>query len=182
MTRSEEQVAMMESGHTLSTCFADWAGYSQRLVTIIAPLSAEQLALRVAPNHWTIGMVTQHLIANRVWWFHGWMGEGSPDLLAIAHWDPQYDAEQSPREADELAVGLEVTWRMIEDALSRWTPADLGQRFPPAAFLDAEEQRMMGERTRQWIVWHVLEHEIHHGGELSLALGTHGLDGVYGTM
>jgi hypothetical protein len=25
----------------------------------------------------------------------------------------------------------------------------------------------------------VMEHEIHHGGELSLALGTHGLDDFY---
>ncbi len=30
------------------------------------------------------------------------------------------------------------------------------------------------------IAWHVLEHEIHHGGELSLALGGLGLPGVYG--
>jgi len=32
--------------------------------------------------------------------------------------------------------------------------------------------------TREWIVWHVLEHEIHHGGELSLALGGYGLQGI----
>ncbi len=30
--------------------------------------------------------------------------------------------------------------------------------------------------TRQWIVCHVMEYEIHHGGELSLALGTYGVD------
>ncbi len=33
--------------------------------------------------------------------------------------------------------------------------------------------------TRQWIVWHVMEHEIYHGGELSLALGTYGVDSFY---
>jgi len=42
------------------------------------------------------------------------------------------------------------------------------------------EQRIFGERTRQWIIWHVLEHEIHHGGELSLALGNYELEGIYG--
>jgi uncharacterized damage-inducible protein DinB len=25
------------------------------------------------------------------------------------------------------------------------------------------------------VLWHVLEHDLHHGGELSLALGMHGL-------
>ena len=35
-----------------------------------------------------------------------------------------------------------------------------------------------GERyadSRQWIIWHLIEHELHHGGELSLTLGVHGL-------
>jgi uncharacterized damage-inducible protein DinB len=38
------------------------------------------------------------------------------------------------------------------------------------------------ERTVQWILWHVHEHEIHHGGELSLALGGLGVQGVYDDM
>jgi hypothetical protein len=34
----------------------------------------------------------------------------------------------------------------------------------------------------EWIIWHVLEHEILHAGELSLALGSYGLPGFYGAM
>ncbi len=171
---------MTEQVLSLATFYTGWDVYQQSLAKIIAPLSPEQLALRAAPHHWSIGTVAQHIVANRVWWFQGWMGEGSTDLTAIAHWDPQYDAEQPPREAAELVAGLESTWHMIADALARWTPADLGHLFPPAAFLSEEEQRMFGERTRQWIIWHMLEHEIHHGGELSSALGASGLRGIYG--
>jgi uncharacterized damage-inducible protein DinB len=29
--------------------------------------------------------------------------------------------------------------------------------------------------SRAWVVWHVMEHDLHHGGELSLTLGLHGL-------
>jgi len=29
-----------------------------------------------------------------------------------------------------------------------------------------------------WIIWHVLEHEIHHRGELSLILGLLGREGL----
>ena len=32
--------------------------------------------------------------------------------------------------------------------------------------------------TLRWIIWHVLEHEIHHRGELSLALGLLGREGL----
>ncbi len=171
---------MTEQTLPLITCYKGWETYQQSLVEIIAPLSSEQLALPVAPHHWSIGMVAQHMVADRVWWFQVWMGEGSPDLAPIAHWDPADEEEQPELEAAELVAGLESTWGMIADALARWTPADLGHVFPSPPSLSEEEQKVFGERTRQWIIWHVLEHEIHHGGELSLALGGYGLEGIYG--
>jgi uncharacterized damage-inducible protein DinB len=170
---------MTESTLPLMTFYQGWAGYQQGLTNIIAPLTPEQLALPAAPEHWTLGMIAQHMVANRVWWFQVWMGEGSPDLAPIAHWDPADDVEQSPLNATELVAGLEATWQMIAEALARWTPADLAQIFPPPAALRPEDRPFFPPRTRQWIIWHVLEHEIHHGGELSLALGTNGLATIY---
>jgi uncharacterized damage-inducible protein DinB len=35
-----------------------------------------------------------------------------------------------------------------------------------------------GQASLGWIIWHVLEHEIHHRGELSLILGLLGKDGL----
>jgi uncharacterized damage-inducible protein DinB len=32
--------------------------------------------------------------------------------------------------------------------------------------------------TRQWVVWHLIEHDLHHGGEISLILGSNGLTGL----
>jgi len=178
--RSKEQIHMTEQTLPLITFYQGWQTYQHSLVETIAPLSSEQLALPVAPHHWKMGMVAQHMVANRVWWFQLWMGEGSPDLAPIAHWDPADEEEQPALEAAELVAGLKSTWGMITEALARWTPADLGHVFSPPASLSEEEKSIFGELTRQWIIWHVLEHEIHHGGELSLALGGLGLPGVYG--
>ncbi len=171
---------MTEQTLPLLTFYAGWETYQQSLVKMIAPLSPAQLALPASSHHWTIGMVAQHMIANRVWWFQVWMGEGSPDLAPIAHWDPADEEEQPALDASELVAGLESTWQMIAEALARWTPADLGHVFPPPAALREEERANFRPCTRQWIIWHVLEHEIHHGGELSLALGGYGLAGIYG--
>ncbi len=45
--------------------------------------------------------------------------------------------------------------------------------------LDETYQTTHGETFRlEWIIWHVLEHEIHHRGELSLALGMLGREGL----
>ena len=67
--------------------------------------------------------------------------------------------------------GLNGTWDMIADALARWTPPDLEQIFSAPDALSDEEKRAFGETTRQWMIWHVHEHEIHHGGQISLVLG-----------
>ena len=164
----------------LSTFYQGWESYQHRLVSMIAPLSPEQLALPAAAHHWPIGMVVQHMLADRVWWFQLWMGQGSPELAPILRWDAGAGMEAPLHEADELVGALEATWSMISGALARWTAADLGHVFSPPAALSEAERIAFGELTRQWIIWHVLEHEIHHGGELSVALGGYGLAGIYG--
>ena len=166
----------------LSTFYSGWGSFQKNLVRMIAPLSREQLALPAGAHHWSVGTVLQHLAANRVWWFQLWMGEGSPDLAPIAHWDPADPVEQAPLDTPELVAGLEASWQMIADALACWTADDLGQTFPPPAVMSQAEREMFGELSRRWIIWHVLEHEIMHTGELSLALGSYGLPGIYGDI
>ena len=154
--------------HSLGHLYSGWGLYQERLVEAIVKLEASQLVLRSAPHTWSVGMIAAHIIAARVWWFHARMGEGSTDLAPMEHWD---SVAQPARSAEELVNGLERTWQMIQGALAKWTPADLEQIFPARS-----EDRTV--RTRQWIVWHVLEHDIHHGGEISSVLGAHGLSAV----
>jgi len=175
--RSKELTPMTEHTLPLITFYQGWQTYQHSLVETIAPLPREQLALPVAPHHWSIGQLLNHMVSDRVWWFHLWMEEGDPDLAPVAQWGEE---GQPTRSAAELLAALEAGWQMIENALASWTAADLGHVFSPPASLSGKEKSAFGERTLQWILWHVLEHEIHHGGELSLALGGLGLQGVYG--
>jgi uncharacterized damage-inducible protein DinB len=58
---------------------------------------------------------------------------------------------------------------MIQGALARWVPSDLERTF---------QEEWRGEKytfSLQWVLWHLIEHEVHHGGEISLTLGMHGL-------
>ena len=93
-------------------------------------------------------------------------------MASIELWDYWDEMEVPVRSAAELVDGLERTWQMIQDALTRWTPADLEQVFPHPS----NEESLA--RSRQYIIWHVLEHDIHHGGEISSILGAHGLAAV----
>ncbi len=151
----------------LTTFYLGWPAYQQRLVSAITPLSSEQVALSLS-HHWPIGRIAAHIIAARVWWLCSRAGEGSDKLAPLEHWDA---AGAPVRSASELVMGLEKTWEVIADVLACWTPANLEQVLPA-------HQDDPTERTRQWIVYHVLEHDIFHGGEISCILGSHGLAAV----
>jgi uncharacterized damage-inducible protein DinB len=147
----------------LSALYDGWGAYQQMLVEAVAPLTAERLSLRAAPNLRTVREIAAHIVSARVVWFHEVMGEGPDSLAPLGAWGRGVDP--STLSAAELAQGLERSWNMIADALDRWTTADLSAEF---------ERR--GELlTRQAIIWHVIEHDLHHGGEISLTLGQHGL-------
>jgi uncharacterized damage-inducible protein DinB len=160
---------MTEQAFSLTTLRTYWENYQQRLIATIAQLSSEQLALPAAPHQRSIGELLAHMIGARIWWFYHWMGE---ENAAILHW-LSLDESAVPDTA-ALVTMFEETWRVIAPALSCWTAADMEHVVPPPTFVAEKESA----RTREWIVWHVLEHEIHHGGELSLALGSNGLQGI----
>ncbi len=153
---------MNDNQPALLSYYKGWDAYQDLLAKAIAPLSADQLALSSAPHLRSIGVIAAHIISARVWWFHNLMGEGSTDLAPMVAWD---DDGAPARSASELVKGLEITWQMIQHCLTRWTHSDLEQTF----------MRRSGTVSRQWIIWHVIEHDLHHGGELSLTLGMHGL-------
>ena len=112
------------------------------------------------------------MIATRARWLYLDLKEGGTELDDLMGWDgwtPDASWIESPvHTAAELVVGLEATWQVIQAALERWTGADLEEILPPT--FPGEESF-----TRQFVIWHLIEHDLHHGGELSFVLGMHGL-------
>lgn len=169
MSQTEHQLS-------LSLFYKGWDVYQQHLVEAIASLTAEQLALRSSPHYWSVGMIVTHMVAARAWWFHTKMGEGSPDLSALELWDLGVCEKgiDPLHPAAELVEGLERSWQVIEQTLTRLTVSELAQVIPIRSWTGEERPA----RSRQWIIWHVLEHDIHHGGEISSILGAHGVAAV----
>jgi uncharacterized damage-inducible protein DinB len=153
--------------------YRGWGEYQAKVIRAIAQLDDAQLGLSSAPQLWSVRMLVSHVVAARGWWFHSWMGEGGAELERYSGWD---DLEGSAgRSAPELVRGLEETWSRLSPCLERWTAADLDVEFRRPVPNDAGQRPL---RSRQWIVWHMAEHDVHHGGEISLTLGMHGLGGL----
>ena len=144
-----------------------------RLLKMIAPLDQGQLDLAAAPHLWSVRTLACHIIGARAWWFHSWMGEGSAEFGRMVAWDE--DEELATRPAAEIVRGLEVSWSVIKSGLERWSPDDLNKEFIRPTPNEAGERP---KRSRQWIVWHLVEHDVHHGGEISYSLGMHGVPGL----
>lgn len=153
---------MAEEQLSLATFYAGWDVYQGYLIEAVAPRTTDELRQCVGPSLRAAWEIAAHIIATRVYWFHTIMGEGGADLEEMVTWD---DENQPERSAAELELGLERSWDMIASALARWTPADLAATFP----------RRDDTFSRQWLIWHVIEHDLHHGGELFLTLGMQGL-------
>jgi len=63
------------------------------------------------------------------------------------------------RSAAELVRGLDETWAFIETRLQCWTPEDCAMTFPD------EWDGQKYDLSRSWVIYHVLEHDLHHGSE-----------------
>jgi uncharacterized damage-inducible protein DinB len=168
----------------LQPFYDGWANYLGLLRTAIRELTRDQLALRTAPQLWAVWQLAGHMAGTRAYWFHDVLGEGDPairDMFRVASttvpdlpledagWE---DDEDHPRGQAEVVEAFDLTWAIVDDCLQRWTPDDLAVEF--------SRQRRTGTQTftRQWVIWHLIEHDLHHGGEISLILGSHGLPGL----
>ena len=151
---------------TLDVIYENWRGYQEKLRGCIAPLADTHLGLQPAAGMWPLGQMVQHIISVRAGWFSGTLQDADEAMNTYMEWGQR---DSPARSAAELVRGLDQTWAFIEARLQRWTPDDCARTFPD------EWDGQTYEVSRSWVIYHVMEHDLHHGGEVSLILGMHGL-------
>ena len=149
-----------------------WPQYNRRLTEIVAPMSAEQLAIPPAPDLWPIWATVGHTAGMRVYWLCSVLGEAGAettpfgDLVVEGGWE---DDLGHPRSADELVHALDSTWAIMDRVLDTWT----------LPMVDETVERRYGDQvqihSRSSILQRMLTHDAYHCGELSQTLGIAGL-------
>ncbi len=162
---------MAEESFTLATIFDSWRQYQEHIAGAIAPLTDEQLALRATPDIRSVGELAVHIAGCRAGWFTDFLGEGDDTLTgteikAMAAWDEQ---DRSLWNAAHLVEALGTTWRFMMDRVARWSADDMKTTF------EDDRDGVKVHLSRAWVLSHLMEHDLHHGGELSLTLGMFGL-------
>jgi uncharacterized damage-inducible protein DinB len=163
----------------LISVYEGWDGYQTSLVHAIESLTPAQLAWRPTPRHRSVGELARHISLGRITWFVRMNAPGSAELASqIQEWEQddegnRYVVESAiaiTEQADKLIHWLEITWQMIDSTLKNWTVADLAQSYRHTWNGDTYDV------SRQWTIWRIMAHDIHHGGELSLMLGMQGIE------
>ena len=112
----------------------------------------------------SVGEVSLHIADGRVEWFARIGAPGSEELLAAIE-----GRTASELSGEQLADWLERTWTMVRATLNQWTVDDMPETY---------EQPYQGKVfavSRQWVIFRILAHDIHHGGQLSELLAMQGI-------
>jgi uncharacterized damage-inducible protein DinB len=169
---------MTPSSDSLMRVYEGWDGYRQSIVKSVAPLSAEQLAWRPSANLRSVGELVRHIALGPINWFLRMEAPGSRELAGrISAWDEdphgnRYIVEEAiaiAGQAAELVGWLEASRQMIDQTLKAWTVDDLKKTY---------RHTWRGSTyaiSRQWTLWRIMAHDLHHGGELVVMLGMQGL-------
>lgn len=160
---------MQKTQTMLEVIYENWGKYNDKLRSAIAALSDDQLKLQSAPHMWPVQQLVQHIVGVRAGWFSGTLQDQDAAMTEYMEWGHH---DSPPRSAAELAKGLDETWAFIQSRVQRWTPDDFDKTFPD------EYDGEIYEVSRSWVMYHVMEHDLHHGGEVTQLLSMHKLHGA----
>lgn len=141
--------------------FGHWDEVRDGLFRALDRLTDAQLDFVPREGLWSLGTVARHIANAEEGWFR-YVVTGE-----LTEWPAEYTAEDYSTVASIKSLLADVHAR-TEDYLATVGTADLDR---------AIETPWGKQFSLRWIVWHVLEHEIHHRGEIFLMLGLLDLEG-----
>lgn len=146
---------------TLLEYFSHWDQVHNDTLKTFGMFQDQELSFAPFPGAWTVGDLMLHIADTEERWLRHVVLKEVSEV-------PIYTVEQYPT-IEAIQDRLRETHRRTVQDLEGWDERDLEY----AAITDLGEELHLG-----WIIWHVLEHEIHHRGELSLILGMLGREGL----
>jgi uncharacterized damage-inducible protein DinB len=140
--------------------FDHWAEARKSLLDGLDKVNDSQLHFAPREGLWSLGMIALHIASAENGWFCYVVQK------KYEKWPQDYMLEDYPTVAAVKALLTQVH-NETEAYLESLTEADL----------DCVVEAPWGDHLlMRWIVWHVLEHEIHHRGEIFLLLGLLGME------
>jgi len=151
------------SGMKAIDLFPYWGDNRALIIEAAGAFRDEDLDVRPAPDFRSIGDVLRHLITTEEYWWHGGI-QGEPYARwRAADWDRLGDHEKDARRRQRFPTvrsileGLSVAHAPVERFLAELDAADLCEK---------RRSTWAQDNTLRWMLWHLVEHDQHHRGQL----------------
>jgi uncharacterized damage-inducible protein DinB len=142
--------------------FDHWQQIHQDTLQTIARFTPDNLSFKPFEASWTAAQIMLHIADAEAGWFQYVVQR------QLTGWPKHYTLENYPT-LNDIQSALTEVHQHTQQYLALLEESDLDRMILSPS----------GDKFRlSWIIWHVLEHEIHHRGELSLILGMLGRDGL----
>ncbi len=146
------------------TLFNHWRDVRQALLSALDQLSDSQLAFTPCKNLWSLGQTACHIAGAEEGWFR----------YCVTHEIDGWEAADYQLKDFATVADLKRLLSEVHARTEAMFPAD------PAGAEAVMQRRVTltwgPEVSIEYVVWHVLEHEIHHRGEIFLELGLLGME------
>ena len=146
----------------LTQLFSHWKGVRNGLLETIEKFNEDELEHKPYEGAWSVGEIILHIANAEDGWFR-YVVKRQVDQWPNEHSLKNYPTMEAIKELlDDVHAETQAYLAVLEiDDLKKKLKAPWGR-----------------EITIGFVIWHVLEHEIHHRGELSLILGQLGREGL----
>jgi uncharacterized damage-inducible protein DinB len=145
----------------LSQFFSHWDQVHNDTLAVIGQFRETELDYISFEGSWTVKQIALHIAHAEEGWFRC--------IVEKVHeeWPPSFEAIDFPN-GQSITTLLANTHKKTMAYLGTHTLDDLERVI----------ESRWGDFSLQFVIWHVIEHEIHHRGELSLVLGILGRGGL----
>ncbi len=142
--------------------FPYWNDNRGLLIEIAGALRDEDLDFRPAPALRSLGEVLRHVITAEEFWWHGGI-QGKP----YEEWRPGWERLTDEEKHEHRRQRFPTTQSILEGLEAAHAPVDAFLKELDAAELCEKRRAAWGDHnTLRWILWHLVEHDQHHRGQV----------------
>lgn len=144
-----------------SIIFYPWKKVRKDLLDMLEQFDETELEYKPFPSAWPVGKIFLHIAETEDYWIHYLIRKEIPE-------NPHYELKDFPSKS-AIRMKLRVTAERTESFIETLKEPDMEWVF----------RTPRGENLVMFnVLWHVLEHTLHHRGELSLIQGLLGRKGL----
>ncbi len=154
----------------LADFFSNYFTVRKELVAGVEKLTPEQLAWKFDQHPATIGQLLAHIAEAEAWWIQTVATDGCEYTPGMFERFEQWGSRENCLAL--LDETLEITTRYLEGA----SVADWDQVFYRVKGVRDDGETFDYKVSQRWLVWHVVEHQARHRGQIFTLMRAQGLE------